>query len=204
MITRTYLFISIFLICILKVQAIEYKKLPLKVSFLNETVNIKPGFRFIKQPAHPGILIGTEFILKEKTKSNFHITSNFGFYYHKKFQNSFLLNSEIGYRFNFNFGLNLNSRFGLGYLHTFYPGEVYKLTNEEFKKITDFGKPHLITSFSIGTGYTFNNLFSKPFEIFCNYQLLLEVPFATKIGMPILPHYIVNLGIKFYPFLKNN
>ena len=87
-----------------------------------------------------------------------HIASNIGFYHHKKIQNSFFLNSEIGYRYNFEFGMNLNSRFGLGYMHTFYPGEVYKLDNGEFKEITDYGKPHLLTSLSIGTGYTFKNL----------------------------------------------
>ncbi|MFC2138440.1 hypothetical protein ACFLTE_09720 [Bacteroidota bacterium] len=201
---KIYFFIMVCLIFNFEVQAFEYKKLPIKVSFLNETVNITPAFRFLKHPVHPGLLIGTEFLVKEKPNSDFHISSNMGFYHHKKLQNGFLLNSEIGYRYNFNFGLNLNSRFGLGYLHTFYPGEVYKQTDEGFKEITDYGKPHLLASLSIGTGYTLKSVFSNPVEIFCNYQLLLEAPFATKLGLPFLIHYMLNIGIKFYPFTKND
>jgi len=170
--------------------------LPISIAVLDESISL-PNLWFLEYKYNPAIMIGTEYLLKQKPKSDWHLTGNVGFYYHKNWELGPFINSEIGYRRSLTKRFNLQSRFGLGYLHQFAGKAVYTFQDGTYKEKTDFGSPAFMGSLSLGCEY---DLKQKPFSptIFFTYMSTVKLPFSIYNGL----NQFVGLGYKFYPFSK--
>ncbi|MEL6718233.1 MAG: hypothetical protein AAFP82_05920 [Bacteroidota bacterium] len=176
-------------------QAQENSKapLPLKISILDESLTL-PNFWFTRYSYNPAAIIGTEFILKEKEKQDWHLTANLGFYYHKDWQAAVFLNSEIGYRYHFG-RFNAAARLGLGYAHVFATQPIYREEDGDYVAAKDYGSPALMPSLGLSLAYELQEKEYSP-EVFLTFMSQGEVPFNFFTGL----HQLVGLGVKFYPF----
>jgi len=174
--------------------------LPLSISILDESISL-PNAWFLEYSYNPAIMVGTEYVLKQKPKSDWHLTGNIGFYYHKNWELAPFINSEIGYRYKINKRLNIQGRFGLGYLHYFAAKTVYTYQDGTFKEKTNFGSPTLMVSLSAALEYKLKQKSNSP-VVFISFMSAAKVPFSIYSGL----NQFVGIGYKFYPFLnkKNN
>lgn len=167
--------------------------IPLKISILDESIAL-PNFWFTRYSYNPAAMVGTEFILKEKEKHDWHLTANLGFYYHKDWQAAVFLNSEIGYRYHFG-RFNAAARLGLGYAHVFATQPIYREVDGDFVAATDYGSPAFMPSLGVSLAYELKEQEYSP-EVFLIFASQAEVPFNFFTGL----HQMVGIGVKFYPF----
>lgn len=167
--------------------------LPLKISILDESLAL-PNFWFTRYSYNPAAMVGTEFILKEKEKTDWHLTANLGFYYHKDWQAAVFLNSEIGYRYHFG-RFNAAARLGIGYAHVFATQPIYREVDGDFVAATDYGSPTFMPSLGLSLAYELQEKAYSP-EVFLIFSSQVEVPFNFFTGL----HQLVGVGVKFYPF----
>ena len=143
-------------------------------------------------PYHPGAEFTTALKINEKEKSTRYIGLKAGFFYHRKLETALYLGGEYQYSFMMlNNKLSLDIPMGLGYLHSFYPSELYEQnSNGDFEKVSQFGRPHLYINLGLGLTYRMN----ERVQPFVRQSLLLETPFAN--GIPVIPHSLIHLGIQ--------
>lgn len=143
-------------------------------------------------PIHPGIEITGTIRKKEKAKSVRYTNLKMGFFHHQRVENAIYLGGEYQYSQKlFKQKLSLDLPVGLGYLHSFYPAEIYEQNDSgDFEKITQLGRPHLYVNLGIGVTYTG----ADKVQPFVRQELLLETPFAN--GIPVIPHSILKIGIQ--------
>ena len=195
------MYVLFYLFCFAGLQSYAQRgpgkeKLPLKVMILHETNQLTPGLNFFDQSFHPGIMVGTEWKLNDHQRRDWFIGANLGGFHHKKLSAGIFANGEIGYRYRFAFGLSAQAQLGLGYLHGFYPGEVYSYDDEAgaFQKTTNTGYSAIMPSVSVGLGYPLGSASYAP-ELQLMYMYAPEVP-LNLAGL----HQMIGIGIKFYPF----
>jgi len=186
------------LLCIaFATQAIGQEKtlsnLPLKISLLDESITL-PNLKFLNGEYNPALMVGTEFLLKQKKNHDFHLTANLGFYHHKDWQTALFLNSEIGYRYHLN-RWNVSARLGAGYAHTFANKPIYAFENGEWQKAKNSGHPTFMPSLALVLGYRFSDAANSP-EIFLTYMGTINLPLRIFTST----HQLIGLGIKTYPF----
>jgi hypothetical protein len=143
-------------------------------------------------PIHPSIQIGTSFRkrLKEKSERNYNLYV--GFYHHKDVENGIYLRGEYAHTFIIAKKVGVILPIGLGYLHTFYPGELFSQNNDgSFSKVDQLGRAHIIATTGIGLSYRgFKNI-----EPYIQHDFMAQYPFGETI--PLLPHSFLRLGVKF-------
>lgn len=143
-------------------------------------------------PLHPGAEIGyTLYVKGEGNVQTFNIY--LGGYHHEQVENGFYLRAEQGHHFRVIDNVTTDLFYGLGYLHTFYPGELYEINPDtgEFEKASQLGRPHVLAS--VGVGFTWvNDSFIEPFV---RQDLTLESPFAN--GIPVIIHSFLKVGLTF-------
>lgn len=143
-------------------------------------------------PYHPGAEFTTILKITEKEKSTRYLGLKAGFFYHQKLETAIYVGGEYQYSFRLPTDkLSLDVPLGLGYLHSFYPSELYEQNNEgDFEKVSQFGRPHLYLNLGIGLTYRMN----ERVQPFIRQSLLLETPFAN--GIPVIPHSLIQLGVQ--------
>lgn len=167
---------------------------PLRITLADESISL-PTFWFIDYSFNPSIQIGTERIIKEKSKSNWAIVGNAGFYYNKNWQAAVTLTGGMGYRLFFN-RWNFNPRLEVGYGHIVETNPVYRLDdNGIVQKIKNYGTPLGISTLSLNVGYALNDQARSP-EIFVTFASSVELPLRLPTGV----HQFVGIGLQFYPF----
>ena len=166
---KTTLFSIFFL---LSTSAVFSQKIhALSISAMTETTSY-PFTRYL--PIHPGLEVGTTFWLKEKNNSKHQINAYLGGYHHKKLENGFYLRGEYAYTYSIKNIIGLDLPLGVGYQHTFYPGEVYEQNAESgnWEKMNHFGKPHTIVN--CGFGLRILNL--GKVQPFIRHESALDIP----------------------------
>ena len=142
------LLIVISILCFGHAYGQNLKKI--SVSVYNETIAF-PFTRFT--PIHPGAELGITLKEVQKKNSIRNINLNAGFYHHKRLENGIYLRGEYLYRPMIKSFMTVDFAGNLGYMRTFYPGEIYDLTEEgNFEPVSQSGRSHLITS--LGVGFT--------------------------------------------------
>jgi len=143
-------------------------------------------------PIHPGIEFGAMFIKKEKDKNIQYFNAKAGFFYHQKLETAIYLGGEYQYSQKlFKQKVSIDIPVGLGYLHSFYPGEIYEQnTAGDFEKINQIGRSHLYINLGIGL----RDLNEGKIQPFLRQELLLETPFAN--GIPAIPHSLLKVGVQ--------
>jgi len=173
-------------------EAKPTQSFPISITVMDESVSI-PNFWFVRYSYNPALMVGTEYILKEKGNHDWHLTANLGGYYSKEWQGAVFLNSELGYRYHLK-RWNTSARFGLGYAHTFETQPIYKPVNGTFEQVSNYGNPALMTSLALNVSYKLKDEENSP-EVFLNYMSSIEFPISLYGAV----HQMVGVGVKFYP-----
>lgn len=143
-------------------------------------------------PVHPSIQIGTSFRKRIKEKSERNYNLYLGFYHHKDVENGIYLRGEYAHTFIIAKKVGITLPIGLGYLHTFYPGELFSQNDDgSFSKVNQLGRTHIMATTGIGLSY---RGFEK-IEPYIQHDFMAQYPFGKTI--PLLPHSFVRLGVKF-------
>jgi len=142
-------------------------------------------------PYHPGFEVKGTFKRTEKPQSIRYINANLGFFYHERLETAIYAGGEYQYTQKlFNEKLGLDIPLGLGYLHSFYPNDLYEQTdNGDFEVVSQLGRSHLYANLGVGLTY----LGSSKVQPFIRQELLLETPFAN--GIPVITHSILKIGV---------
>ncbi len=169
---------------LLAAQKIEH----FSVAVMNESIAF-PFTRFA--PVHPGLEIGATFWSKEKENSNRYLSAYAGGFYHEKIETGFYLRAEYLFAFKIVDGLYADVPVGIGYLHTFFPSELYEQNPEtgSFEEASQFGRPHGLVTAGVGIRYAGNSRVQP----FIRQELAVETPFAN--GFPVIPHTFLKLGV---------
>ena len=143
----------------------------LSIALTTETSSF-PFTRFL--PIHPGLEIGTSLIERSKQNSIHNVNVYIGGYHHQKIENAFYLRGEYAYRYKFKNTISLDAPVGIGYQHTFYPGEIYEqnATTGEWESINQIGKSHFLITFGLGLTY----VKAKKFQPFIRYESNIDIP----------------------------
>jgi hypothetical protein len=157
-----------------------------------------PSKQNFSTPYHPGFSMLAERVIKSRDKSNKLLSFEGGFYHHKFFQNGIFLLTGLTYLYPIKEKLKVSWGPRIGYLHTFSPSGKYRLINGEFQQIKDWGRPTGMAGLVLGVEYPILNLddLNKVIDLFFNYQILIEGPFAPSAGVPVVPHTFLSLGVK--------
>ncbi len=149
-------------------------------------------------PYHPGLSVVGEKMIKTKEKSQQVFSLEGGFYHHKYFQNGLFFLAGINYQYPLKSKLKLRWGPRIGYLHTFSPTGRYSHIDGEFRQVKDWGRPTVLAGVAIGAEYPIihANDSDKAIDLFFNYQVLVEGPFAPGAGVPVVPHTFLSLGVK--------
>ncbi|MEO1515376.1 MAG: hypothetical protein AAFV95_10195 [Bacteroidota bacterium] len=149
-------------------------------------------------PYHPGVEISGTLRKKDKANNVQYLNVKAGFFYHRRLETAIYLGGE--YQFSqklFRQKISVDFPVGLGYLHSFYPGELYEQNGEGgFEKVNQLGRPHLYVNLGVGLTY----LGIGRFQPFIRQELMVETPFAN--GIPAIPHSLVKIGVQIK--LNNN
>ncbi len=141
---------------------------------------------------HPGLMIGTQSELRRTPRHQMYYTLNTGIYTHRKNHNAFMLSSEIANRLSTKQGLFGELLIGGGYLHTWPQGDVYIREDDGgVKQSTDWGRPHLMVSSSLGIGW------QSPKENSRAYFLRIVAFGEYPYNGIMLPHLGLHTGVAF-------
>ncbi len=142
-------------------------------------------------PYHPGLELRATLRTKTTNKKTQRYNVNLGAFFHRRLQTGFYIGGEFQYtRKLFRQAIGLDLPIGVGYLHTFYPNELYEQTvNGDFEVVSQLGRPHAYINLGIGISY----LKPKKVQPFIRQELFVQTPFAN--GIPVVPHSFFKIGI---------
>jgi hypothetical protein len=188
------LFFSFFVFGVKAQDSTKYRKLSLAV-FDNVSALPHQGFGSVfRSPIHPGLVVGTEFSLRQRTKSEWYQTMKLGYFYHAHVQHAAQLYSETGYRYTHTSGLGAYIQLGAGYVHSFADQEVYVWKDGVYKKKSLYGRAQFMLTLSPGIHYDFSKKGKTPLSVFFTYQPWFQFPYVKKY-ITILPNASFQLGV---------
>jgi hypothetical protein len=161
----------------------------LKVSLINEAVSL-PMLRVLQTPIHPGVSIGTDFLVKSRNHWQSTLGADFAFFHHRLSENAVMLDATYALGYRFGFGLQPKLMAALGYKHTLAAGEVYALENGVYEKVTYWGKAQFNAKVGFGLEYALN----KKYSLTTDYKTMLVLPYSQKL--PFSLHTLLSAGIK--------
>ncbi len=163
----------------------------LRVSAVNESTSVPYG-QLLFSPVHPGITVGTDFWLKDKTAWFQSLGIDAGYYYHELYEHAIMLDAVYNFGYTFSFGLRLKTIGALGYKHSILTGETYVLKNGEYVKKQHPGQPQVNTKIGVGMEFPVN----KKFSITTDYSGMISLPYSPDLGMPFATQALIRLGFK--------
>jgi len=159
------------------------------ISLQQESVSF-PFTRF--DQLNPGMEIEYGAAQWEKGTGLRQINFTLGYFFHRQVESAFYL--KVGYNLAFRLAENIHFDIvpALGYLHTFYPGEIYEPNaNGDYSLKKQTGRPHLLAE----TGLGFSFFRTRQWSPFLQYRFGLETPFAN--GIPVFPHSFYQAGLHY-------
>ena len=125
-----------------------------------------------------------EDIWKKREKFNTKYFLSFAAYHQKELHYGFELSNSLLAQYRIFSKAFLEGGIGIGYLHTIEDAPVYKIKDGKYVQVRDWGRPQITVNSSIGAGF---NL-TEGISIVTKYKFLLQLPFARKAGIFIIPH----------------
>jgi len=174
---------------LLSVMFIGIQAQSIGISFQQESISL-PFTRF--EQWNPGGEIEYGFSEWEKGNGLRQVYLTLGYYFHREVESAFYLKVEYDIALRITDDIHFDIVPALGYMHSFYPGEIYEPIGEgnyELKK--QLGRPHLW----IESGLGFSFFRTKPISPFLQYRFAVETPFAN--GIPVFPHSFYQVGIQY-------
>jgi hypothetical protein len=174
---------------------------PLMVAVLANATSLPSHGRQIFSSVHPGIMVGTAFKRNKSTKNQLYQTLKLGYNYHQFVQHSVQLYTELEYKKIVSNRVNITGAIGAGYVHLFSATQVFRRKdNGQYEEKPNWGRPQVMGTFALGTGYLLNQNSARPVEIFVRYQFWVQAPFVRQY-VPVLPNTSLILGLN-YPLFK--
>ncbi|MEL7533683.1 MAG: hypothetical protein AAFN10_20390 [Bacteroidota bacterium] len=162
----------------------------LRLGFQQESASF-PFTRFAE--LHPGVELSYGFAPKPKDETNrstqWWISG--GYFYHREVEAAYYLKASYAWQMPLGDIAQLELAPSLGYLHSFYPGNVYELQDGEYQAITQYGRPHVMAE----VGFTALFLPNSKVRPFVQYRFGIESPFAN--GIPAFPHSFYQIGLSY-------
>jgi hypothetical protein len=112
-----------------------------------------PSARLVRGKIHPGLALG---YMNLKPGKQVGYSAELGYYFHKNFNRSVYLLPQLHLQTGKERALSFESQIGLGYIHSFQKGPIYKLKNGNYMRTPNTGHGHAMPTLSVGSNYTFN------------------------------------------------
>ncbi len=142
---------------------------------------------------HPGVELSYGFAPKPKEGTNRSTQwwVSGGYFFNPSIESAFYLKASYAWQMPVADVVQLELAPSLGYLHSFFPGNIYELQNGEYQAITQYGRPHVMAEL----GFTALFLPNSKVNPFVQYRFGVEGPFAN--GIPVFPHSFYQIGISY-------
>jgi hypothetical protein len=191
--------LCLFMLCGAPTQAQQMNHKPwLSLSVLNASTMLPGGGDLFLSSSilHPGICLGTEFVLKERSANQWLALAKIGYFYHRLSQYAIQLYGEGGYRrYLYKNQLAAEARIGAGYLHAIPALQVFKQDEDGlYQRSGRWGRPQAMLLLSISPSYTFGAGGNRPMRVFLDYQFMIQTPFV-KSYVTFLPYSLIHLGL---------
>lgn len=169
--------------------------IPIKISLTNSGIAL-PFTQFYGEGI--GLFIGTEFTFFQYEDFNLSQSFNIGFFHQDLFQQGIILSSDTNIRYTHETGLLGEISGGVGYIHSFYNTDSFKLSSDgDYLKNNDPGRSSFSPSFSVGIGYDFRKTLKKPIVVTFDYKCFFEIPFSEINNIFVLPYIAPGLSLKY-------
>ena len=143
-------------------------------------------------PLHPGAELGIHHHLKQDVRFPQRLDLYLGGFYHTEMTTGLYARGTYTWTYQPVSWGQIEASPGLGYLHTFYPGDIFELGEDgEFQAKSQMGRPHLLVEAGLGMSF-FPQAKLSPFV---KYRFALETPFAN--GIPVFPHSFLQVGLTY-------
>lgn len=125
-------------------------------------------------------------------------TCIFQYFYDDIIGHSIMLYPE--YRFEYTiWKIFLEADIGLGYKHNIFSRPVYKMVDDTYKQVTDWGTPQLMLPIGLGLGF----IFPHDIHFFMQYKWIAAFPFNIKAGLPLMSHTTFHIGASLNLYTKD-
>ncbi|MEL6589938.1 MAG: hypothetical protein AAFQ68_07660 [Bacteroidota bacterium] len=140
---------------------------------------------------HPGFELSYGFAPTDKGTRSTQWWISGGYFHHRGLESAAYVKVSYAWQQPVGDVLQLELAPSLGYLHSFYPGNVYELRDGEYQAITQYGRPRVMAE----VGFTAALWPDKAISPFVQYRFGIESPFAN--GIPVFPHSFYQIGISY-------
>jgi len=161
----------------------------IRFGFQQESSSL-PFTRFAE--LHPGLELSYGLApkaTKENRSTQWWISA--GYFYHREIESAVYLKASYAWQMPLADFAELELAPSLGYLHSFYPENIYELNDGEYQAITQYGRPHIMAE----VGMTARFFPQSQISPFIQYRFGVETPFAN--GIPAFPHSFYQVGISY-------
>ncbi|MEL6672886.1 MAG: hypothetical protein AAFR61_11865 [Bacteroidota bacterium] len=114
-----------------------------------------------------------------------------GYFYHRSLSSAVYVKGGAQFRYQPISVLALDLQPTVGYMHSFFPGNVYELEEGNFVGKTQYGRPTALIDVGVGLSFFPESKWSP----FIRTRLGVETPFAN--GIPVFPHTFYQLGLSY-------
>ena len=143
---------------------------------------------------HPGATIGVEYYARETWAYKLVLSSNLGWYRHRRNHQAALLDVEVGGRMTSRLGFYGETSVGLGYFHRFADATVYEVDGSgRVSESERLGSPALMGLASFGVGWDFRRNYLPPISVNLRAGVFGEYPYNQYI----LAHFFLRAGIAY-------
>lgn len=140
---------------------------------------------------HPGFELSYGLAPVLTAKGNRQWEVSVGYFFHRQLSSSTYLKATHRWTFGLGELAELHLAPSVGYLHSFYPGNVYQQKDGDFVGKTQYGRPHALVEAAFGLGF----FPGRTIQPFVRYRFGLESPFAN--GIPVFPHSFYQIGLSY-------
>lgn len=152
------------------------------------------GDQFLRLDHMPGLSIGTSLPINDNKNWRSDYRVRLSGYLSEGLHNGILLENQITQTYKAATNFRIEGNVGLGYLRVFEDAGLYEFSGGTYKPKRDWGRSQL--TFSIGFGFSFRLNKASPYWFYTEQQVLLQFPFASKSGVPMLIHNRTHLGVR--------
>ncbi|MEL6342511.1 MAG: hypothetical protein AAFV53_05220 [Myxococcota bacterium] len=162
-----------------------------QITAFNEATAV-PYTRLPVTELHPGLAVSASIFSKERGAFSWSLDAELGGYHNDQVETAMYLLPSWRPTWWLHRAIGLTGMVGLGYKHAFYPQPTYMLEEGEYVRQSSWGHPEATAQ--IGTGLTIRT--SDHLAIVAQYRGSLDGPFSSSLGMPVLMHARVHLGLE--------
>ncbi|MEE9383356.1 MAG: hypothetical protein V3V08_08075 [Nannocystaceae bacterium] len=156
-----------------------------------------PSHRLVRRPLHPGIDLGAEYSLTRPRPFQVALGISVGFFRHDQFRDGYWLQPNLRFGYTLPYGLEFAGMVGTGLFLAVSSLDTYREDSGGYVDAAPRIHPELLASLGAELGYDFGLTTRSPVTVFVRYTFSVETPFATSVGVPVLPLTTFHLGARF-------